>query len=59
MSEFFSMGGYGAYVWSAYAIFFALLVADALAPQLRKRRVLRELRGRVRRERAKTGDTTP
>jgi heme exporter protein D len=55
MSEFFSMGGYGAYVWSAYAIFFVLLIADALAPQLRKKRVLRELRGRVRRERAKAG----
>ncbi|HJU38986.1 MAG TPA: heme exporter protein CcmD [Tahibacter sp.] len=59
MSEFFAMGGYGAYVWSAYAIFFALLIADALAPQLRKKRVLRELRGRARRERAKTGDTAP
>ena len=57
MSEFLSMGGYGGYVWASYAIFFAVLIADALAPQLRKRRVLRELRGRTRRERAKTGAT--
>ena len=58
MSEFFSMGGYGAYVWGSYAIFFALLAADAIAPQLRKRRVLQELRGRSRRERAKSPGTT-
>lgn len=58
MSEFFSMGGYGGYVWSAYAIFFVVLIADAAAPYLRRQRVLRELRGRTRRERAKAGDPT-
>ncbi|MDC8011706.1 heme exporter protein CcmD [Tahibacter soli] len=56
MNEFFSMGGYGGFVWSAYAIFFVALAIDAFAPLVRKKRVLRELRGRSRRERAKTGD---
>ena len=49
MSEFFAMGGYGAYVWSAIAIFVVTLAIDAAAPLLKRRRVLRELRGRLRR----------
>ena len=28
MSEFLSMGGYGAYVWSAYGVTFLLLVLE-------------------------------
>lgn len=49
MSEFAAMGGYGAYVWSAIAIFVVTLAIDAAAPLLKRRRVLRELRGRLRR----------
>lgn len=51
MNVFFSMGGYAAYVWPAYAVFLAVLLADALAPVLRRRRVLRELRARLVRQR--------
>src|SRR6185437_13804011 len=36
-AAFFRMGGYAAYVWPAYAVFFAVLVADTLAPRLRGR----------------------
>jgi heme exporter protein D len=50
MNDFFAMGGYGAYVWSAYAVFFVVLIADALGPVLRRRRVLAELRGRLKRQ---------
>jgi heme exporter protein D len=50
MSEFFHMGGYAAYVWSAFGIFAIVLLIDALTPLLKRRRVLRELRGRLRRE---------
>ncbi|WP_313912930.1 heme exporter protein CcmD [Tahibacter sp.] len=49
MSEFFHMGGYGSYVWSAMAIFIGVLALDAVAPLIKRRRVLRELRARVRR----------
>ena len=31
-SDFFAMGGYAAYVWPAYAVFLAVLLADTLAP---------------------------
>jgi len=54
MSEFFAMHGYAGYVWSAYAIFFVVLLADALAPLLRRRRALAELRGRLKREAARS-----
>ena len=52
LHSFFAMGGYAAYVWPAYGMFFLVLLADALAPRYRRRRVLHELRGRIaRRER--------
>lgn len=49
MSELFAMGGYAAYVWSSFGIFAVVLAVDALAPLLKRRRVLRELRARLRR----------
>ncbi|SFM95701.1 heme exporter protein CcmD [Dokdonella immobilis] len=51
MSEFLAMGGYGAYVWSSYAIFMLFLLFDFIAPRLRNRRVIAELRGRLKRDR--------
>ena len=53
MSDFFSMGGYAGYVWGSYVVFFVVLAADALAPLLQRRRALRDLRGRLKRETAR------
>ena len=53
LHEFLSMGGYAAYVWPAYALFFIILTADSLAPGLRRRRILRELRARLARHAAR------
>ena len=53
MSQFFAMGGYAAYVWPAYAVFFIVLIADFLAPGIRRRRQLRELRARLARHGAR------
>jgi heme exporter protein D len=50
MSEWIAMGGYAVYVWPAYAVFFAVLAWDWIAPALRRRQVLNELRGRAARE---------
>ena len=50
MSQFFAMGGYAAYVWPAYAVFFVVLIADYQAPGVRRRRHLRELRARLARQ---------
>jgi heme exporter protein D len=53
MNAFFAMGGYAAYVWPAYAVFFIVLIADFIAPALRRRRNLRELRARLARQTAR------
>ncbi len=50
MNEFLAMGGYGAYVWSSYAIFLIALLLDYLAPRLRNRRAVADLRGRIKRQ---------
>ena len=42
MSEFLGMGGYAAYVWSAYAVFLIVLLFDAIGPLRQRRRTLRE-----------------
>jgi heme exporter protein D len=33
ISEFLAMGGYGGYIWSAYAITFVVLLANVLLTQ--------------------------
>ena len=48
MNESLAMGGYGAYVWSSYAVFVIALLIDYLAPKLRNRRVIADLRGRMK-----------
>jgi len=53
LQHFLAMGGYAAYVWPAYAVFFAVLAADSLAPRLRRRRILRELNARLARQAAR------
>jgi heme exporter protein D len=53
MSDFFAMHGYAAYIWTCYAVFFLVLLADALAPLRQRRRTMTELRGRLKREAAK------
>ena len=50
LQTFLAMGGYAVYVWPAYAVFFTVLIADSVAPRLRRRRVLRELRTRLARQ---------
>jgi heme exporter protein D len=59
MNDFFAMGGYAAYVWPAYAVFIVALLVDAFAPLLRRRRVLAELRGRLRRQQTRDEGATP
>ncbi|HET7845209.1 MAG TPA: heme exporter protein CcmD [Xanthomonadales bacterium] len=57
MADFLSMGGYGAYLWPSYAVFVIVLAIDALAPRLKRRRVLAEIRGKLKRR--ATRETTP
>jgi heme exporter protein D len=50
MNAFWQMGGYAQYVWPAYAVFFVVLIVDYVAPMLRRRRTLRDLRTRLTRQ---------
>ena len=50
MAEFFAMGGYGAYIWVSYAVFLIVLAIDAIAPRLGRKRVLAEIRGKLKRQ---------
>ena len=59
MQSFFAMGGYAIYVWPAYAVFFIVLIADSIAPRLRRRRELHELRARMARQSARSAVPTP
>ncbi|WP_174567062.1 heme exporter protein CcmD [Rhodanobacter sp. B04] len=59
MQTFFAMGGYAMYVWPAYALFFTVLIADTIAPGVRRRRVLRELRTRLARQSMRQNRPTP
>jgi heme exporter protein D len=42
-SEFFSMGGYGLYVWGSYAMAAALLIGEPIAVWRRSRQALRNI----------------
>lgn len=43
MAEFFYMGGYGAYVWSAYAIWLAVMIINVVQPAIKARGVNKRL----------------
>jgi heme exporter protein D len=46
LREFFHMGGYAFYVWSAYGMAFIVLIANVIVPVVRAR----ELRARLARQ---------
>ena len=51
LREFFAMGGYAFYVWTAYALALVVLVANVAAPIARERRLKRRIARRARLER--------
>jgi heme exporter protein D len=57
MADAFTMGGYGMYVWSAYAVFVVVLLIDALTPLWQRRSTLRELAARLKREAARNASS--
>ena len=46
MSEFFSMGGYAAYVWPSYGLAAILLWLNWYLPKRQQQQLLRQLRRR-------------
>jgi heme exporter protein D len=57
MADFLAMGGYGAYLWPSYAVFVIVLAIDAIAPYVRRRRVLADIRAKLKRR--TTREATP
>ena len=53
MADFLAMGGYGAYIWPAYALFLVVLALDAIAPRVRRKRVLADIRSKLKRRQAR------
>lgn len=41
MQEFFGMGGYAFYVWTAYGITLIVLVANIILPMIQRKQFLR------------------
>ena len=52
MSEFFAMGGYAFYVWTAYGLTFVLMLLGIIIPLLTNKQILRSLI--LKRKREKT-----
>ena len=53
MNEFLHMGGYAAYVWSAYGISLVVLILNILLPIRREQELLRNLKKKLQREASK------
>ena len=47
MMEWFAMGGYGKFVWSAYSISFFVILINYLIPRWQEKRFKRELTKRL------------
>ena len=58
LTEFLTMGGYGTFVWSAYAIVAVTLVLNAVVPILHYRKLHRSLRWRLKVEAEDKGKAT-
>jgi len=50
LTDFFSMGGYGTYVWSSYAITFIVLAINIIQPRMKERKTLNDLQKRLHSE---------
>lgn len=49
-ADFFAMGGHAGYVWSAYGMCLVILVLNVMLPKLARRRYVKDLARRRRRE---------
>jgi len=48
MSEFFHMGGFGAFIWSAMAIAFVLMVLEPLVLVFQRKSILQTIKQKKR-----------
>ena len=53
MNEFLHMGGYAAYVWSAYGISLGVLILNIILPIRREQALLQAIKKKLQREAGK------
>ena len=49
-SEFFNMGGYAFYVWTSYALFLVIVIANIISPIMQRKKVIAHIKRTIRRE---------
>lgn len=50
VTEYLNMGGYAFYVWTSFGLSLGVMIAHLIQPRRRERRILGEIRNRLRRE---------
>ncbi len=48
--EFFDMGGYAFFVWTSYGITLIVMVANIIAPIMRRRKVILRIKRAIKRD---------
>ena len=49
-SEFFHMGGYAFFVWTSYALTFAIIIANIVFPIMQRKKVITRIKRAIKRE---------
>ena len=49
-AEFFNMGGYATYVWSSYGVTFVVLLWNVIAPLMRRKKIIAQVKRTIKRE---------
>ena len=49
-SEFFNMGGYAFFVWTSYALFLVVIIANIILPVIQRKKVIAQIKRTIRRE---------
>lgn len=57
MAEFFSMGGYGFYVWTSWAVTFGLMAILIVVNIFKRRTIMRQLSQRLARQQVRQGNS--
>ena len=53
LNEFLHMGGYAAYVWSAFGLSFLVLLMNFILPLKTEKKILRQLKKKLERSKQK------
>ncbi len=52
MAEFFHMGGYGSFVWSAYGITAVVMIWAIVGPIIQRKQIIKKINRKIKRQEA-------